>query len=168
MIEVKLITFNSKEYYQALGLRYEVLRRPLNLHFQETDLEKEIADTHVAAFLGKRIVGCLILSKIENNSGVLKMRQVAVDQSFQGQGVGKAMVLFSEHLAIENQFEKFELHARFSAVSFYLSMDYMKVGNEFQEVNIPHFKMVKKLNAQNGLKILGYLSEFPLFHFIFP
>lgn len=168
MIEVKLITFNSKEYYQALGLRYEVLRRPLNLHFKETDLEKEIADTHVAAFLGNRIVGCLILSKIENNTGVLKMRQVAVDQSFQGQGVGKAMVLFSEHWAIENQFEKFELHARSTAVPFYLSMDYMKIGNEFQEVNIPHFKMVKNLNAQIGLKILSYLSEFPLFHFIFP
>jgi len=50
MITVKLITFNSKEYYQALGLRYEVLRQPLSLHFNTNDLKNESSDIHVAAF----------------------------------------------------------------------------------------------------------------------
>lgn len=168
MITVKLITFNSKEYYQALGLRYEVLRRPLSIHFNTNDLKNEGSDIHVAAFFENRIIGCLIISKIENNSKALKMRQVAVDESFRGQGIGKAMVQFSEKWAIDHQFEKFELHARASAVPFYLSMDYMKLGNEFQEVNIPHFKMVKNINVPIGLKILSSMLEYPLFNFIFP
>ena len=145
MFEVKQIAFNSKEYFQALGLRFEVLRRPLDLHFNPEDLEKEFSDIHVAVMKENRVVGCLIISKNEQNPTVLKMRQVAVIDCFQGKGVGKLMVQFSEKWAIENQYERFELHARATAVPFYLSLNYLQIGNEFQEVNIPHFKMIKEL-----------------------
>lgn len=145
-ISVEQIEFQSKAYFQTLGLRYEVLRRPLSLHFNTNDLQNEGSDIHVAAFFENRIIGCLIISKIENNSKVLKMRQVAVDESFRGQGIGKAMVQFSEKWAVANKFEKFELHARASAVPFYLSVDYQIFGDEFLEVNIPHYKMTKILS----------------------
>ena len=145
MISVKQISFNTKEYFQTLGLRYEVLRRPLSLHYHVNDLVKESGDLHVAAFKGSRIVGCLIVSKLELSENHLKMRQVAVDQHFQGTGIGKSMVQFSENWAIQNGYEKFVLHARNTAVPFYLSLGYTIEGNEFLEVNIPHLKMIKYL-----------------------
>lgn len=144
---VKQIGFNSKEYFQALGLRYEVLRRPLELHFNVNDLHSENSEIHVAAFLENRVVGCLIISKKTDNSKLLKMRQVAVNHLFQGIGIGKKLVQFSENWAIQNQYSSFELHARATAVPFYLSLGYEVQGDEFLEVNIPHYKMVKKLTV---------------------
>ncbi len=145
MIQVKLIAFNSKDYFQTLGLRYEVLRRPLDLHFIPEDLEQEFTDVHVAAFHENRVVGCLILTRMKLSEKILKMRQVAVHDRYQGKGIGKLMVHYAEKWAIENHFEKYELHARDNAVPFYLTLGYQVIGNQFVEVNIPHFKMIKLL-----------------------
>jgi predicted GNAT family N-acyltransferase len=39
-----------------------------------------------------------------------------------------------------------ELHARETAVPFYLNLKYLAIGNQFFEVDIPHFKMTKELD----------------------
>ena len=145
-IEVRRIEFESQDYFQSLGLRYEVLRRPLALHFDTNDLKKEGSDIHVAAFFDSRLIGCLILSEITDNPFVYKMRQVAVSDDFQRKGVGKLMVEFCEKIAINNGMKKIELHARENAVPFYLSLEYKVLGNSFLEVNIPHYKMAKELD----------------------
>jgi predicted GNAT family N-acyltransferase len=144
-ITVKQIDFQTKEYFQTLGLRYEVLRRPLSIHFNTNDLKNEGSDIHIAAFLNHRIIGCLILTEIADNPFVYKMRQVAVDSTCQQKGIGKKMVRFCETFATSRNFNKIELNARKSAVPFYLSLDYQIVGDEFLEVNIPHYKMIKSL-----------------------
>ena len=145
-IEVRQIEFESKEYFQSLGLRYEVLRKPLALHFDINELKKEGSDIHVAAFFNSQLVGCLILSKIIDKTITYKMRQVAVSDIFQRKGVGKLMVEFCEKLAFQNGMNSIELNARENAVAFYLSLHYTIVGNQFLEVNIPHYKMTKELN----------------------
>ncbi len=145
-IEVRQIEFESKDYFQSLGLRYEVLRKPLALHFDINELKKEGSDIHVAAFFNNQLVGCLILSKIIDKTITYKMRQVAVSDIFQRKGVGKLMVEFCEKLAFQNGMNSIELHARENAVAFYLSLHYTIVGNQFLEVNIPHYKMTKELN----------------------
>lgn len=145
-IEVSQIEFESKEYFQSLGLRYEVLRKPLALHFDINELKKEGSDIHVAAFFNSQLVGCLILSKIIDKTITYKMRQVAVLDIFQRKGVGKLMVEFCEKLAFQNGMNSIELNARENAVAFYLSLHYTIVGNQFLEVNIPHYKMTKELN----------------------
>ena len=144
-ITVKQIDFQSKEYFQTLGLRYEVLRRPLSIHFNTNDLKNEGSDIHIAAFVDHRNIGCLVLSEISDKSLVYKMRQVAVDAPFQQNGIGKKMVQFCESFATSRNFNKIELNSRKSAVPFYLSLDYQIVGDEFLEVNIPHYKMIKSL-----------------------
>lgn len=144
-ISVKQIDFQTKEYFQTLGLRYEVLRRPLSIHFNTNDLKNEGSDIHIAAFVNHRIIGCLILTEIADKPFVYKMRQVAVDAACQQKGIGKKMVHFCETFATSRNFKKIELNARKSAVPFYLSLDYQIVGDEFLEVNIPHYKMIKSL-----------------------
>ena len=145
-IEVKQIEFESQDYFQSLGLRYEVLRRPLALHFEINDLKKEGSDIHVAAYLNSQIIGCLILSEISDKTFAYKMRQVAVSDDFQRSGVGKLMVEFCEKIAVKNGVNSIELHARENAVPFYLSLQYTIMGNQFLEVNIPHYKMTKELD----------------------
>ena len=73
------------------------------------------------------------------------MKQVAVLPDLQGQGVGKALVQYSEALARRLGFTRMVLHARETAVPFYEKLGYSRFGERFQEVTIPHWAMDKGL-----------------------
>ena len=73
------------------------------------------------------------------------MRQVAVEPDLQGQGIGAEMVRLSEQVGSEKGFTEMILHARDTAVAFYLRLGYEIVGEPFEEVTIPHREMRKPL-----------------------
>lgn len=136
------IEFATPEYDEAVALRYEVLRRPLGLSYTPEQLAGEWNNLHIAAFENSgKMVGYLNLTPVDADE--VKMRQVAVDPDKQGRGIGAAMVAFSEELAKNLNFKEITLHARKSAVPFYLRLGYEMLGDEFEEVSIPHFKMKK-------------------------
>lgn len=135
----QILEWGSKLQIQSIGLRYEVLRRPLGLFFTPEELQQEVTQWHVGMVSGERVEGVLLLKPIGDN--VAKMRQVAVSEALQGKGIGKEMVRFAEAWCRCNQVVKIELHARKSAVPFYLSLGYKAEGAEFEEVGIPHMKM---------------------------
>jgi GNAT superfamily N-acetyltransferase len=140
---IHLIPHGSAEYEETVALRDDVLRRPLGLRFTPEQLGAEHGDYHVACYDDGRLVGCLILTPLEK--GELKMRQVAVAEDWQGKGIGRAMVEFSERFARTHGFNEITMHARESAVPFYEKLDYERVGKRFEEVTIPHWKMRKRM-----------------------
>lgn len=142
-ISCKLVDFDSKEQRDSIELRRKVLRKPLGLDFTRAELEMEDQQLHFVAVLESKVVGILILVKTQNEG--VKMRQVAIDEQLQGKGIGKLLVRFSENWASANHFSQIQLHARSTAVPFYISMNYELIGGEFLEVGIPHFKMKKIL-----------------------
>lgn len=89
-------------------------------------------------------LACLIISPL-NGLNVAKMRQVAVNEKHQGQGIGKLMVIEAERLLKLRNFNEITLHARENAIPFYLTLGYTLVGDWFTEVGIPHKKMIKHL-----------------------
>lgn len=138
------VEFATPEYDETIRLRYKILREPLGLEFTEEQLAAEYSDIHLAAYDNAWILrGCLVLTP--KSPEVVKMRQVAVDTSFQKQGIGQLLVAASENFSRENGFEMIELNARDTAIPFYEKLGYQKEGNMFVEVNIPHFKMIKKM-----------------------
>ncbi len=139
----KTLQHGSLEYWDSVALRYKILRIPLNLDFGYSQLIAENHDLHLAAFQDDKIVACLILTPLEN--GKMKMRQVAVDDHLQGQGIGKALVVYSEEIARHKGADEMVLNARETAVPFYLSLRYEIYGEPFTEVGIPHRSMRKKL-----------------------
>ena len=142
-IIIKEIKFKSEEQIKSILLRDKILRKPLNLEFTKEELDNEYCQIHIAAYIDNHIVGVLLFKILENKT--LKMRQVAVDEHLQGKGIGKSMIAFAERWAIENGFHIIELNARKTAAPFYFSMNYIQIGDEFIEVNIPHLKFVKKI-----------------------
>ena len=137
------IPFGSVWYALSVALRYDVLRKPLGLNFTAEQLASEDEEHHIAYIENGCVVGCLVLVPKEN--GIIKMRQVAVAEHAQNKGIGLKMVQFSEAFATEKDFHTMDLHARKTAVPFYLRQQYTIVGDEFTEVTIPHYRMVKKL-----------------------
>jgi predicted GNAT family N-acyltransferase len=73
----------------------------------------------------------------------LKMRQVAVANKYRRCKVGARMVAIAEAKAIDLGKQKMILHARDTAMEFYLSLGYSIVGDSFEEVGIPHHRMEK-------------------------
>jgi predicted GNAT family N-acyltransferase len=55
------------------------------------------------------------------------------------------MVRFSEDFAQKEGYPKMVLHARKVVLGFYLSLGYKAVGEEFEEIGIPHFKMEREM-----------------------
>jgi predicted GNAT family N-acyltransferase len=143
MLTIRTIQHDSREYWETIELRRRVLREPLGLDFDPDDLAKESADLHVAAFEAPNLVGCLVLTLLDEVR--IKMRQVAVDSTLQGFGIGTHMVAFSESLARTHGYKEMVLNARDTAVPFYLRLDYEIVGEPFEEVTIPHLRMMKRL-----------------------
>ncbi len=144
IMDFRWIDYGTPEFDQALDLRNRVLRVPLGLQFNTSDIEAEWDSHHLAVFTQDGTVGgCLVMKSI--SPSVVKMRQVAVDPQLQGKGIGMQMVRESEKWAKQHGLNKIELHARIEAVPFYLKMNYLKEGDQFEEVGIPHYKMSKSL-----------------------
>lgn len=140
---LKQIDHGSKEYEQMVNLRYEILRKPLGLNFNPEDLAKEKADILIAAYDDEVIMGCCILTNM--NNGCARVRQMAVQKNMQGKGIGESIMTFAENLARDKGFKTLTMHARDSAIGFYEKYGYKVKGEQFTEVNIPHHIMEKRL-----------------------
>jgi N-acetylglutamate synthase-like GNAT family acetyltransferase len=142
---IKQIDYGSKEYEQMLGLRYEVLRKPLNITFHDEELKKEKNDLLIGAFDEDKILGCCLLTKMDNDC--VRLRQMAVQNNLQGKGIGASMMNFAENVARDAGYKKIIMHARKTAIGFYEKLGYKVSGEEFEEISIPHFIMEKKLRG---------------------
>ncbi len=142
-MELRWAAHGSPEYLHLVELRRRVLRLPLGLDFTAEQLAGEAGDLHLGAWEGDRLLGCLMLS--DRGQGTVQMRQVCVEPALQGTGVGAALVAESEAEARRRGFTRMMLHARDTAVGFYLRLGYTEVGAPFEEVSIPHQEMAKAL-----------------------
>jgi predicted GNAT family N-acyltransferase len=140
---LKIIDYGTPEYQQMLKLRDDILRKPLGLQFNTEELEQEKDHLLIAAVDDGTMRGCCML--VKEGEQTVRLRQMAVTNNLQGKGIGRALMQFAENLARDHGFRKITMHARSNAVGFYEKLGYQKVGDEFEEVTIPHYVMEKKL-----------------------
>ncbi len=143
---IKEIEFNSQEYIQMLDLRNAVLRQPINWPYfilGQTEQEKEYVLLGGFDEQTNEIMACCIL--VHKSESEIQLKQMAVSHAHQGKKLGVALIEFAEKLSIQKSYTKLSMHARKTAVGFYEKSGYTSVGDEFEEVGIPHFKMEKQL-----------------------
>ena len=140
---LKQIDHGSEDYNKMIVLRKQILRQPLGLSFTEEELNKEKDEILIAAFDDDLILGCCVLSRI--NDETIRLRQMAVLDTLQGKGIGASIMTFAENLAIDKGYKYMIMHARNTAVGFYEKLGYKVKGGEFIEVNLPHHVMEKEL-----------------------
>lgn len=143
--------FGSAEQTASINLRDDVLRKPLGMSIFDEPLAQESDQLHFGAFDQSdanqgTIAACLILVPSTEHADHVKLRQMAVAQSYQGQGVGRALLTFAEDYARERGFALIYANARETALEFYRALEWkVAVPERFLEVGIPHFKMEKSL-----------------------
>ncbi len=144
-IKIEEVAFGSEEYKALLKLRFEILRKPLGLKLSDKDVATDGKEFHIAAFENGNAVGCVLLRPI--SADTIKLRQMAVSDACQGQGVGAKLVKYAEELAAARGFKTMEMHARKFAQGFYEKLGYVTEGEEFVEATVPNIKMLKPLRA---------------------
>ena len=137
------LVFGSTDHTASIDLRSRILRIPLGLEYSEADLASEHDQWHLAYIEEGKVIGILLMKDV--GGGMMKMRQVAIEEVWQGRGIGSMLVKYAEYLADRAGMHTIELHARDVAVPFYLKLHYSIVGEPFEEVGIKHYKMLKNL-----------------------
>lgn len=140
---MKFIDHGSPEYKAMVDLRMEILRKPLGLSFTEEELAKEKNDILLGAFEDDKLVACCMLTKISDET--CKLRQMAVSQKMQRNGIGAALMHFAENVARDAGYRSMIMNARKTAQGFYEKLGYKADGKEFIEVTIPHYEMRKNI-----------------------
>ena len=142
-MNLRITPYKSPDYEATVLLRFDILRKPLGLTFSASALAKEISDYHLSLWEGDELLACLVMTPISTKE--VKMRQFAVREDMQRQGIGKTLLKEAEQWAVLEGYENIVLNAREIAIAFYLKNKYQTEGDWFEEVSIPHKKMRKKL-----------------------
>jgi len=145
---IREVKHGSPEHAATVELRDLVLRKPLGISFPPEELEAEKTFHHIACYRGEKLAGCLVLRPGIN--GEVQMKQVAVVPDLQRQGIGQAMVEYSEKFARDLGYRRMTLHARETAMVFYEKYGYAKIGDRFIQVTLPHWEMVKDLVTEKA------------------
>lgn len=74
-----------------------------------------------------------------------KVGRVATLREYRNRGVASAIMKFIERYALQNNMEELKLHAQLYVKDFYEHLGYVPIGEIFQEADIDHIKMIKKL-----------------------
>jgi N-acetylglutamate synthase-like GNAT family acetyltransferase len=146
------------EFETYYRLRFERLRKP---HGQppgsERDHPLEAASEHVVALAGDRVVGGLAWvmhrgSTVNNETGqlVCRLRQIAVDAEFEGQGVGGKLCEYLEARCVEQGVEHIVSNIRLENVPWFNRLGFLDLGpgaTLFGEVQ--HRSMIKVLRRKS-------------------
>jgi len=149
-LEYCLIQHGTEAYQASLQLRHQILREPLGMDLYDgsyDDLSQESRYYHFGAF---NEAGELVSSVIGIPTATheVRIKQMVVAEDQRNQGVGKRLFMAFEAYLLNLGFQVFVLHARMTAHGFYLNMGYAIVGEEFEEVGLPHYKMSKTFTPQ--------------------
>jgi predicted GNAT family N-acyltransferase len=143
MHPVYIITTAHPLYQQVIELRQRVLRAPLGLDIRNDDLQAETEQIIFIYEEGNIVKGCVLLQQYDADT--FKLRQMAVDASEQGKGIGMELVNAADVYAVNFGKSRIMLHARETAIPFYQKLGYEVIGEPLTEVGLPHRIMEKLL-----------------------
>jgi N-acetylglutamate synthase-like GNAT family acetyltransferase len=135
----------AEEWNDYFALRYKILRQPWGQpEGSEKDGDEDRA-THFMAITGTgRAVGCGRLQEQDDHTA--RVRYVAIDDSMQGKGVGKQLMIAIEEAARKMNKKRVFLLARENALPFYLSIGYRVIEETDPLFGvIPHYAMEKEV-----------------------
>jgi len=136
-LQTKKIIFGSSEHWQAIQLRNEFLHKPIGFPYLHDFPAEEKDWLHF-----------VILDDTDNVIGCV----VAIKKNKTNQGVGRVLLNYAEKELQRAGFETIVVHARKDAAGFYKKTGYKQDGQEFIEVSIPHFAMIKSIAVPKVIK----------------
>lgn len=134
----------EEEFEQYYDLRWKILRQPWNQPRGSEKDENEEESIHIIVVHNDQVIGC---GRGHFNSSIeAQLRYMAVDESYQGKGIGTKILEALERKLIEKGARTIILNARESIVKFYKKHNYEILEKEHILFGvIKHFKMRKEI-----------------------
>ena len=138
MIEIKKILFDEKNNLEkCFQIRKEVFVKEQKCNPKD-EYENEEDSTHFLLINDNTAVATARYRQTKNG---IKMERFAVLKEMRGKGYG---LLILNHMIADlsnNKLIKY-LHAQVQVVGFYEKVGFKKIGEQFDEVGIMHYKMI--------------------------
>jgi len=133
----------KQEFEKYYNLRWRILRKPWSQPKGSEQDKMDEESIHIMAIIGDKVIGC---GRGHFNSSIeAQIRYMAVDESFQGQGVGLRILKALEEELTENGAREIILKARKNAVSLYEKHGYeIYQQGEILFGEIKHYWMRKR------------------------
>ena len=134
----------ENDFQKYYNLRWRILRKPwAQPEGSERDSDEENY-YHIMAVINENIVGIARLEFPDN--GLAQLRYMAVDDDYQGHGIGRKIVEHMEQYSKDNNVHELFLNARENAVGFYEKSGYRVTEKSYLLFDsIQHYKMIKIL-----------------------
>ncbi len=142
-MEFKEIIFGLADYQTSLLLRDELLRRPLGKVLSENDTFDDAFQRHFGIFIQDQLQACVVIKPLSHNH--VKLRQMAVANDYQGQGLGQHLITKTQTILKEDGVKHIELSGRKTAQVFYEKLGYQTQDQAYLENGIFHIKMSRSL-----------------------
>ena len=123
-------------------MRYKVFTVEQNIDQNIEESNDEKCD-HFVAYSENNPVGAGRINYLEDS--IAKVERMAVLKDFRGQQIGSKILKCMINYLIGKKISLVTLDAQYHAKNFYENLGFKQEGNIFDEVGIPHIKMVKKL-----------------------
>lgn len=131
-----------------LDLRHRILRAGLPPETARFEGDAEPTTHHLAAESHGRVVGCAtILRRPWDGAPAWQLRGMAVEEDWQGKGVGRRLLEEAERLVRRERHSlQMWCNARTPATPFYRRLGWQTLGEEFVIPTAgPHLRMSKRL-----------------------
>ena len=141
---------NPSEFNEYYNLRWKILRKPLGQKIDSIKDELENKSYHLVALLDERnIIGVGRLHSLNNKKS--QIRYMAILKKYQKLSVGKKILKGLEVRAKIDNKKYIVLHARESALNFYINNGYKIVEKSHLLLGkIQHYLMIKKILYKNN------------------
>ena len=143
-INILRIDMEDPLYQQERLLRNRILLRPIGI----PDFGWEHLDGsswHFVALSENRVIGCVVLVRLEPQARKTQLIQMAVETEMQGKGIGRELVRELISFARETGVEEIQVHAREGVTAFYEKIGFEITGEPFDEAGIMHRHMIMRL-----------------------
>ncbi|MBI2797799.1 GNAT family N-acetyltransferase [Candidatus Saccharibacteria bacterium] len=137
----------NEDLTQAFDVRRTVFHDEQGISEEDDFDGLDIQADHFIAFDGDKPVGT---ARVRYIDGKAKVERVAVLKPSRGKGVGEEMMRDILDFIAKNGINEVYLDSQTSASRLYEKVGFVKEGEEFEEVGIPHVKMVAKLDEKSS------------------
>ncbi len=132
------IAESDEAFNQVFAIRRAVFVEESNVDEEDEYDGMDHLATHFLAWYGKDPAGTARRRRLI--SGAIRVERFSVLKGYRGQGIGRALVEASLKDLPAGQ--EVVLHSLVSKVSFYERFGFVPIEEEFEEVGLPHRKMV--------------------------
>jgi predicted GNAT family N-acyltransferase len=139
--DIRVIT-DEVERQAALALRFRVFCEEQGV---DADLEADGRDdeaVHLVAVADGAVVGTC---RLVLEGGTAKLGRMAVEPALRGRGIGAALLESAEAEARRAGARRIALHAQAAAIDLYARGGFAERGERFEEADIEHVLMEKRL-----------------------